>query len=417
MQLIITEKNDAAKKIAGILASNGVKQDSYLQVHLLPLHRRRRAACRQSWVSRATWCRWTSPRSTRNGARSSRRTLIDAPLVKTETAKSVVRTVKKLAADADALIIATDYDREGELIGLEALNLALEENRQARAHGPAGAFLCPHPRRDHQGLLSTWTSLSEPLARAGEARQDIDLIWGATLTRFVSLATSRLGSSSSAWDGCSPPRWCWWPSGRRSARPSCSEPFWVVKDRAGGRRAERFGAVHKEERFSDEAEATAVFEKLTTPGLVTAVKQTSPQGPAAGAVQHHQLHQRGHLAGLQRDAAMRIAEDLYMAGHISYPRTDNTVYPSSLDLREALGILAQGEFGREAGELLARPELAPQPRRQAHHRPPAHLPHRGPAARRAGGQGVAPLRAGRSALHGHPGRRSGDGVQPHRPQI
>ena len=56
------------------------------------------------------------------------RTLIDAPLVKTETAKSVVRTVKKLAAEADTLIIATDYDREGELIGLEALNLAVEEN-------------------------------------------------------------------------------------------------------------------------------------------------------------------------------------------------------------------------------------------------------------------------------------------------
>ena len=40
----------------------------------------------------------------------------------------MVRTVKKLAVDATSLIIATDFDREGELIGLEALNLAVEEN-------------------------------------------------------------------------------------------------------------------------------------------------------------------------------------------------------------------------------------------------------------------------------------------------
>ena len=31
---------------------------------------------------------------------------------------------------------------------------------------------------------------------------------------------------------------------------------------------------------------------------------------------------------------MRIAEDLYMDGFISYPRTDNTVYPKSLNTRE-----------------------------------------------------------------------------------
>jgi len=56
---------------------------------------------------------------------------------------------------------------------------------------------------------------------------------------------------------------------------------------------------------------------------------------------------------------MRVAEDLYMSGYISYPRTDNTVYPTSLDLREALEILAHGEFAREAASLLARPTLHP----------------------------------------------------------
>ena len=38
---------------------------------------------------------------------------------------------------------------------------------------------------------------------------------------------------------------------------------------------------------------------------------------------------------------MRIAEDLYMDGFISYPRTDNTVYPPSLPLRELVASLVR----------------------------------------------------------------------------
>src|SRR4029077_2841591 len=47
--------------------------------------------------------------------------LIDAELIKEPTDKNVVKAIKKLAKEADELVIATDFDREGELIGLEAL--------------------------------------------------------------------------------------------------------------------------------------------------------------------------------------------------------------------------------------------------------------------------------------------------------
>lgn len=36
--------------------------------------------------------------------------------------------------------------------------------------------------------------------------------------------------------------------------------------------------------------------------------------------------------GISPARTMRIAESLYMAGLISYPRVDNTVYPATLDL-------------------------------------------------------------------------------------
>ena len=49
---------------------------------------------------------------------------------------------------------------------------------------------------------------------------------------------------------------------------------------------------------------------------------------------------------------MRIAEDLYMDGFISYPRTDNTVYPASLPVRELVSSLVRvQEFSAAAGLL------------------------------------------------------------------
>ena len=54
--------------------------------------------------------------------------LIDAELVPEPTDKNVVKAVRKLAKEADSIVIATDFDREGELIGLEALQQVLDVN-------------------------------------------------------------------------------------------------------------------------------------------------------------------------------------------------------------------------------------------------------------------------------------------------
>ena len=85
----------------------------------------------------------------------------------------------------------------------------------------------------------------------------------------------------------------------KERRAFVPEPYWVVKVdlEAGG---QTFPALHKEERFSDEERATSIFEKIASPGKVTAVKQTSRKVPQADSVQHHQLHQRRHVARFQR---------------------------------------------------------------------------------------------------------------------
>ena len=89
--------------------------------------------------------------------------------------------------------------------------------------------------------------------------------------------------------------------------------------------------------------------------------------------------------GITPASAMRIAEDLYMDGFISYPRTDNTVYPASLPLRELVSSLVKvKEFSAAAGLLDG--ELKADPRQKRDHRPPADLPDPGDPPRRPRGR-------------------------------
>ena len=76
------------------------------------------------------------PESYNNWQATNPRDLIDAELIKEPTDKNVVRALKKVAEDADDIVIATDYDREGELIGLEALQEVVAANPElATAEG------------------------------------------------------------------------------------------------------------------------------------------------------------------------------------------------------------------------------------------------------------------------------------------
>ncbi len=356
MRLIITEKNDAAKKIAGILAAGPVKEESFLKV---PYYRFTDESGQPAVAIglKGHVVQVDFPPDYAEWRKVEPRALIDAPLVKTETAKSVIRAVKRLAAEATSLVIATDFDREGELIGLEALELAAQENPRLARSVRRARYSALTPG-DIKKAFAHLEYLSEPLAKAGEARQDIDLIWGATLTRFVSLATSRLGNQFLSVGRVQTPTLCLIVEREKERRAFVPEPYWVVKVEleADGH---RFSAVHKEERFTDQARAEAIYEKLVGSGVVMGVKQTSRKVPRPAPFNTTSFTSAATSLGYSAAAAMRIAEDLYMAGYISYPRTDNTVYPASLDLRGSLALLAEGEFGSEAGQLLAKETFHP----------------------------------------------------------
>ena len=138
MRLIVTEKNNSAKKIAEILSGGTASEGASYKT---PFYTWSDGSGEQMTIGlKGHVLNPAFPESYSNWQKTNPRDLIDAELIKEPTDKNVVRALKKVAKDADDIVIATDYDREGELIGLEALQEVVESNPQL-AVGDNGDFV------------------------------------------------------------------------------------------------------------------------------------------------------------------------------------------------------------------------------------------------------------------------------------
>lgn len=96
-----------------------------------------------------------------------------SPVDKLPKEKAIIRSLKNLAKKADSVIIATDFDREGELIGFDALSCVLEANPGISA---SRARYSAFTKEEIENAFSNLVDLDTNLADAGGCRQDIDLI-------------------------------------------------------------------------------------------------------------------------------------------------------------------------------------------------------------------------------------------------
>ncbi|MFL6008990.1 MAG: DNA topoisomerase I [Rubrobacteraceae bacterium] len=356
MRLIISEKANAAKKIAQFLAEGPVKEGKHRSV---PYHT-------FTWKGEESVSVGLKghvlnpefPEEYSNWQKVEPSELIDAEILKSVSEKGVANAVKSLAKKADRVVIATDFDREGELIGVEALSLAFEANPRLIDHVERSRYSAL-TKGEVTRAFDNLVDVSRELADAGEARQDIDLIWGATLTRWVSRATKRYGSAFLSVGRVQSPTLVLIAERERERRAFVPEPYWELVGtlRNGG---DPFAVHHAHGRFKDELEARKAHQNLTDTATVTEVKQKSATRPPPTPFNTTGFLTAAASLGIGPSRAARIAEDLYTDGYISYPRTDNTVYPRSLDLREVLGQLKRVEgAGQYAEKLRASDKLSP----------------------------------------------------------
>jgi DNA topoisomerase-1 len=352
MHLIIAEKQIAARRIASILSPKKPQKkrisgiDSYefgndektivigLSGHIVQLD---------------------FPPAYNNWQKVEAKELVDAELIVTPTHTKIVSALKKLGKKATKVTIATDYDREGELIGVESLNIVKGVNENIEYERAVYSAITPAAIKE---AFENTTKIDFNLADAGHSRQVIDLVWGASLTRFISLASRRLGKQFLSVGRVQSPTLALIVDREKEREAFVPTPYWeIYVDLA--KNGENFKIRHKKTRFWEKEEADRVFGVIGDEALVSSLETSTKEDKPPTPFNTTEFIRAANSIGFTPANAMRIAESLYTNGYISYPRTDNTVYPSTIDLRQQIEMFSKGHFSEYAKKLLAKKELKP----------------------------------------------------------
>lgn len=367
MHYIITEKGTTAKRIAAILSADKAKKrkiegiDAYefdgtvvvgLSGHIFQLD---------------------FPAPYNNWSKINPYALIDAKIVPVAVKKTIVNALNEIANDAESVTIATDYDREGELIGVEALGIIKKINPAVKVDRMRYSAIT------EQAIKESFAARSEVdynLAASAEAREMIDLIWGAALTRFISLSANRLGPGFFSVGRVQSPTLALVVAREKGIEKFVPRQYWELHARLKTENGDIFEVIHETQKFWDREEVEGIKSKLEAAeeGCVheveTRLRNEKPPAPfdTTGFIR------AASSIGYSPKRAMNIAESLYLQGLISYHRTDNTTYPDTLDLKVLVELFIESkEFGDHARLIVQKKRLKPTAgKKRTTDHPPIH---------------------------------------------
>ncbi|HYA60910.1 MAG TPA: DNA topoisomerase I [Candidatus Acidoferrum sp.] len=361
MHLIITEKDLAAKSLSAILSRGKALMEKVGSVNVYKFDNSAVMGLKGHIVTvdfPEQYSKWNV----------NFHELIKADLIIVPTNKPIVSALKKVAKDSELVTIATDFDREGELIGFEAYNI-IKSIKDVGINRVRFSSLTPN---EIKKAFKSPSEIDHDLAYSGEARQEVDLIWGAALTRYLSTTSHRLGKNFLSAGRVQSPTLALIVDRERRIAKFVPEQYWeVFIDLIKG--DSKFQAKHVKGRFLNKAEASSVVSRIQQDANVTNFSKGEKIDNPPTPFNTTAFLAAASALGIAASRAMNIAEGLYMAGWISYPRTDNTVYPNSLDLRLTVGMFRRGEFAENAEKLLQKQELIPtKGKKQTTDHPPIH---------------------------------------------
>jgi DNA topoisomerase-1 len=369
MKLVICEKNIAARRIAYILSSGQVKSNHLGKIPVYSFTKDN-----EPWNViglKGHIINLDYPSGFNQWTKIPPHELIEVEPCKNVSEKGIASALQTLVTETPSLIVATDFDREGELIGVEVVNLLKRYNKNITQIKRARySAITPS---EINTAFDNLTEVDYDLSSAGEARQVIDLVWGAVLTRFISLTSRRLGRDFLSIGRVQSPTLAILVEREKEIKSFIPKPYWTLI--AQLKKDKPITTTHEHGVFREEQPAQEIYAKIkdSKEAIVKEVKKIINKELPPVPFNTTTFIQAASFLDFSAAKAMSIAEELYMMGLTSYPRTDNTVYPPSLNIKGILQKLSTAHFSKEVQEVQTNGRSYPtRGKQQTTDHPPIH---------------------------------------------
>ncbi len=330
-ELVITEKPQAAEKIANALGKSARRN-----IHGVAYHEVDRNG-RKILVACAVGHLFTLAQKTKNAGIP----VFDLYWVpnylarKTDFTKRYYDTILKLVKDAGSITIATDYDIEGEVIGLNIIRYLCGQEDANRMK-----FSTLTPKELDESYENKSSHIDWGQAIAGETRHYLDWIYGINLSRALMDAIKTTGRFKIMSIGrVQGPTLNIIVEKERKISEFKSQKYWQVFILAE-KGNEKIELGYEKDIFNkNELEK---FEKLAGRKILLNTEKTSSNLPPNPPFNLTALQTEAYrLYGITPSRTLQIAQSLYLGGLISYPRTSSQKLPVSIEYREILKRLSR----------------------------------------------------------------------------
>ncbi len=281
--------------------------------------------------------------------------------------KKYANNIKKVAENADSFTVACDYDIEGEVIGLNCIRFLCNQKDASRMK--FSTLTKPDIIAAYENKAKT---LNWGQGNAGETRHFLDWMYGINLSRALTAAIRKGGESKTLSTGrVQGPALKLIVEREKEIQEFKPTPYWTL-ELDGSVNKEKVVARHEKEKFEDEKEVNIVLEKTKDkPGKVKEVENNEKEiiPPFAFDLTTLQTESYRNLR-INPKQTLAVAQTLYLAGVISYPRTSSQKLPPTIGYKKILeAISKQDGYKKICTTILAKDKVYP---RQGRKEDPAH---------------------------------------------
>ncbi len=242
--------------------------------------------------------------------------------------KKYYDVLKKLVKESDEYIVATDYDVEGEVIGWNVVRFIAGKNAEQTAKRMKFSALTKD-ELDHS-FENLQPSINWGAATAGETRHYIDWFYGINLSRGLMKALSSTGTFRILSIGrVQGPALKIVADREKEIKSFIPEPFWQVFLKVQDIKKQSLEVKYPEDLF--EQKDLAKFKLLNgrkgNASTVIKDEKVTPPVPFDLTTLQTECYK---FFGLTPSQSLKVAQSLYLAGVISYPRTSSQKYPEGI---------------------------------------------------------------------------------------